>query len=525
MKPLEPELIDYLAHFSEGLSPEIQRYATYEVFKSSRYIFTTRIGKQQYGWCTHCLSEFKTNGLFRHNANVFCPECDSACTVKAGGLGRKSLVDAAYFVYYEKSVKDPKVIVARGIYAVRDYSRDYHLVQTLCLERTRYIFEIGKSVMLERHGFYSQANTMQHGEFSQRKTVHSISSQYESRERITFDYSRESIKEAVKNTPFSWSGWESYRFDGMVKFFDLYSKYPSIEYLTKLGFGDLVRAKLMGDSTYSAINWRGKTLLKVLKLTKKELNEIKSSKISVDPLFLKLLQLSKKDGSNLSLAEISVIRKTQFQLSDLQIMMKYTSLRKSFNYLTSQLEKQSKHFKSSYLTLTTWKDYIADCIMLEMNLTDERVLFPKNLYDAHQATTKRIKTHEDEILDSSIQRRLKDLESKYCFEHSGLLIRPSVSTKELIAEGKTLVHCVGNYGNGYMTKYAQGKINLLLIRKLSDPDTPYYTVELKKETVAQVYGYKNCLPNDDVRYFIKAFTDQKLKPKKTKERAKISVPA
>lgn len=521
---------EYLAHFSAGLSQDIQQYATNDVFRHSRYIFTHRRGKQQYGWCTHCSREFKTSGL-GHNTKDVCPECQSLCTVKASGLGRKTMVDGAYFVYYEKSVRDPKVIVARGIYAVRDYSEDYHNVKTLYLERSRYVFQMGSSLMLERYGYYSMAKTMEHGEYNRRKSVYSLSGQYDVHQNTVTYYSRESIKEAVRDTPFSWSGWESYNSDEMVKFFDLYSRYPCVEYLTKFGFGDLVEAKLTGGNTYSAINWRGKTLFKVLRLTKKELNEVKTSGKSVDPLFLRLLQISRKEHSDLSIAELSAIQKGYgYYFQELQKFLKYATLKKinvfinkqfkDKNTYTNDLNKKSKHYGNYHQVLITWKDYIADCITLEMDLKEDQVLFPRDLYTAHQNTIKQIKVKEDETLRKGIRARVKLLE-KYRFEDSGLLIRPAQDAKELIEEGKALCHCVGTYAKNY----ASGKTNIFFVRKIDEPEKPYYTVEVINNQIRQCRGKNNCSPDDDVKAFIRAFTEQKLNSKKEKTRTRIAIPA
>lgn len=526
MKLTDLELKEHLVHFQKDISLDIKKYAIDTIFKASRYIFTSRLGKQQYGYCTHCSEEFKTNGL-RHKTNAVCPKCKSDCIVKASGRGRMRMVDEAYFVYYEKSVHDPKVIVARGIYAVRDYSGNYHFVKTLYLERAWYIFQIGNSVMIDIEGYYSQAKTMQSYSYNLCKSVFSLYSRYDSyyKRNISIGYSKESIQEAVKGTPFSWSGWESYKLDDMVKFFDLFAKYPCIEYLTKLGFKRLVEAKLLGNNTYSSINWRGKTLFKVLKLSKKDLNEIKASNIALDPLLLRLYQIGKKDQSNLTIAQIDSIE-TQYgyYYADLLKILKHTTLGKVNGYITKQFEMEGKPYYRKEGVLTAWKDYLEDCYMLDMYLTDERVVFPKNLYTAHQETIKRVKTHESKLLDTKIQRRLKSLEY-YCFEDSGLLIRPAVSTKELIAEGKTLIHCVGNYGNGYMTKYAKGTTNLLVIRKASEPEVPYYTVQLSKDTIIQVHGYKNSPPNALVSKFIDAFKLQKLTKKISSNKTSLAIPA
>ncbi|RJQ25543.1 MAG: hypothetical protein C4589_11125 [Peptococcaceae bacterium] len=61
---------DCIDHFTLGISQEIKDFATNAVFRHSRYIFTRREGKRQYGYCTHCRKEFQTRGylLDQHSA-------------------------------------------------------------------------------------------------------------------------------------------------------------------------------------------------------------------------------------------------------------------------------------------------------------------------------------------------------------------------------------------------------------------------------------------------------------------------
>lgn len=115
--------------------------------------------------------------------------------------------------------------------------------------------------------------------------------------------------------------------------------------------------------------------------------------------------------------------------------------------------------------------------------------------------------------------RVKALE-KYSYENKslGILIRPAASTKELIEEGKALCHCVG----GYASRYASGATNILVIRKINEPDKPYFTLELNRGAIVQVRGKHNCAPTGEVKKFIKAFELAKLN-KKGKD--KKSIPA
>ena len=538
------------------ISDEIRAYIDEDVFLESRYIFTYRIDNQLYGYCTHCRNLFpiykskkkKHNTLadiliniecfkypFTHNTIADCPFCDSRCTVKSEGLGHKHLIDETYFVYYEKSAIDPQAIVARGIYAKRDYRASYRDVDTEYYVKAYYLFKSGQSRMRRETWFYNQDISKWELRYYDCSSVYPLFKDQWNHDGwraslwykiIPVSVCWESIRDAVTGTPFQYSTWGDYPQEmDMVKFFDLYSKYPSVEYLTKLGFDDLVTDKLRGFQTYGAINWRGKSVLSVLKLNKKDIREIKESNIRVDCLFLKLYQKSKKDGSNLSPAEVETIYDNYHGAIDLMMeVTKYTSLRRMNDYIMDQIKTDNlrrdpatKRIQGKNLCLRTWKDYIADCIQLGMDLNDTSVLYPRDLYTAHQNTIKQVKLKASKEADKKIKAHLKSLSKKYSFEFGELFIRPATGSEELIDEGAALNHCVGTYAD----RYAQGKTVLLVLRKTCEPEKPYFTVEIKGSSIIQCRGLRNCPPSEDVDKFIETFKKAKLEGQKTK----VKVPA
>lgn len=502
---------EYIKHFSKELSDDIKKYAEEEALKFSRYIFTHREGKQQYGYCTHCKKEFiRTNGL-KHNEKTVCPYCQSECVVKASGLGRKKMIDEAIFEYYEKSIINPSIIVAREIRVTKDYRGSYQNAKASYSILALYIFEMGKSVMLSRD-YWGEG-------FSITRSIYSNTIGYLG--KLLYKCSYASIEDSVKGTPFQYSTWDSYsrNSNSMVKFFDLYSKYPGIEYLTKEDFKELVLDKLWGRNTYSAVNWRADSIFKILRLKKSDLKEFKTCKYKDDSLFLRLYQLSIKDKSNLNFEEIKEIQEVAYCcFRELQSVHKYVSLRKTLNYIKQQLKKYPKQFSHKSSVIISWRDYIGDCKTLEMNLKDEQILFPKSLYKAHQNTISQVKVKSNEEFNLKIKKRAQAL-GEYEFEYSGLIIRPVSSSVELIKEGEILHHCVGTYAK----RYADGKTNIFVIRKADNLDKPYFTLELRKDEIVQVRGKNNCNPNEEVKGFIEAFKDEKLFKKKSKTR--ISVPA
>lgn len=545
------DIKDYLTHFQKEFSKELKNYITNEVFLNSRYIFVYRRKKQQYGYCTHCNQEFKTDNL-KHNQKTKCPECTSICTIKHSGRGRKHMQDSAYFVYYEKSAIDKKTIVARGIYAERDYSEDYKEVKTEYRIKTHYIFDTenkkGGIMFGEPNWWGVWANNKDYNGYQQCRSVHSYFHNYSRHNTLYIGVSKDSIKEAVKDTPFSWSGWEEYlksintiyatnnngeiikyyeNNDDMVKFFDLYSKYPCVEYLIKLDFTKLVIQKLIGERTYRTINWRGKDLFSVLKINKQQLQEIRQKNIHVSYMFLRLIQKSKKLGWGFTLEETKEIESLiPYIVNELEEkIFTIATPKKAFNYIKKQRAKFPEHFQYTNSTITTYRDYLKDCKKLEMDLTKDTVLFPRNLHTAHQNTIKQVKYKEDQELDKKIRKRFKDLIDRYYFTTERLIIRPAKDTKELIEEGKALNHCVG----GYAGKYAKGDNILLFIRKVEEVDKPYYTVEVRNNEIVQVRGKDNCNPTEDITGFIEEFIKAKLTKRGSKKNVgnkdKLSMPA
>lgn len=502
------------AHFPKRISKAIEKFATDVAFQWSRYIFTRRVGGIQFGYCTHCRKEYMTEKNLKHNEDWQCKRCKSLCIVKASGKGRKYMVDDVYFVYYEKSMINPQAMVARGIYAVRDYTGDYYKVETQYKDVAKYLYEPGRARKFVRYYFSDH--------WIERKRISSESLNLMKHKRCY--YSPDSIVDAAHGiNHFQYCTWENYDAGDRVDFFALAAKYPCIEYLTKLGLRRIVEAKLCGDELYRTINWRGKNLQAVLRVGKKELNDIRNSGLPIDASTLRYYHLSKHRGYHITITEAYELKDLGSERTFEELVNKLgrRTLDQAHKYIMKQLRK-SDHYRSGASVWYAWRDYMRDCRELGMELDQDHIFFPNDLYTAHQKTIKKVKLKADRSLNIKIIARVKEL-AGYRFEQDGLLIRPAKSSNELFAEAKALQHCVG----GYAKTYAEGKTNLFVIRKTDDPDIPFYTMEIKEDKITQTYGLKNCLPTEEVESFIKAFSAAKLKKKKRKGKgkAKIAQPA
>lgn len=498
------------AHFPE-ITEKMIDYATNEVLKKSKYIFVTK-GPHKKGYCTHCHSNFFVEDLIKQNAIGTCPKCQSHCIYKKAWLGRKYLWDAAYFLWFEKSLINPQMITASWVYCKRSYNGSYENVQTECKRTVLYTFEMGGSSMYDV--YYWNGNKLEKKKSVYNNTNHSI----------PFEIAVESLIDAVKATPFQYSGWEKYSRYDYLKYLALYSEMPNIEVLTKNGFTSIVRTKMNGESLHRAIDWKAYKLHEFFKITKQDFQMLKNTDatgqcVMYAPDFtfgLWMWQQARKEKSKMTYKQI-INACNAFNLTTytgpFKKVKKYSSMHRLVNYAQKQFEQDSKHYRMPSQVIVNWADYIDECKKLDYDLNNERILYPKNLREAHRRTSKLIEIKADELANLKIMKRYEQSKN-LVFENDGLLIRPPMSIKEIVDEGKKLAHCVGNY----IDRHSKAACTLLFVRKANKPDMPFYTVELKDNRIVQVRGHDNKPATEKVQKFMDQYKTAILEKPKAKVR-------
>jgi hypothetical protein len=118
----------------------------------------------------------------------------------------------------------------------------------------------------------------------------------------------------------------------------------------------------------------------------------------------------------------------------------------------------------------------------------------------HDGITALYNARQQEIADENNrekEEKMKKLDEKrktiFEAEDDEFLIRLPVKLSEIIREGSNLNHCVG----GYVDRHATGSTTILFLRKKSDKDKSFYTIECygtdpkKGITVNQIHGQSN----------------------------------
>lgn len=136
-------------------------------------------------------------------------------------------------------------------------------------------------------------------------------------------------------------------------------------------------------------------------------------------------------------------------------------------------EELGERIEAGYLL-----DYWTMAEGLGYDLGDGHIRWPRDLYQAHEAARLAQQDRKDRANNQAIRERYRALR-KWRFAWNGILIRPARSQDELNREGKLLRHCVATYGRSV----AAGSSAIFFLRRASEPDKPWYTLELDEKTL------------------------------------------
>lgn len=523
-KKITPEQFEHARKMTfdkvkDNLPKAVNKWIDDDVLKYSRYLFTHREGGVRYGYCTHCHKEVALelgrtyteqdfiNIHRRHKEKGFCPSCHSNVEFRDANRGRKYMTDKEYIIF-ATPLNDGGVLVRAGL-IYRDYAQDYRCVETIFDEEYRVYYNTDVDVAWVKRWVYRLGEWDK--DWQNMTTIPSPTSKqpwYTNACNYAYNHFYGFTNEAFKNTNLKYSQISEYmkKDTDPCAYLDTYVKYPVLtEKLIKEGFADLARNVAWVNVV---INRRKTTVTSALGLTKGDLRELKSK--SRDEVLY--MQMARKYDITYEQARKFLIYDLVERLPKIE---KHLPIKKAINYLEKQKEQ-----------ICTLLDYWSDCKELRLDLGRENILFPPNLKQAHQRTIAvvnekraRKRLAEAQKAEKEFARRLSKYKKKYTFASGQFFIRPAESGEELISEGMELHHCVG----GYVQKYIKGETVILFVRKQSEPDKPFYTMEIDKhDSMVQCRGKFNCGRTPEVEQFVSEFLENLRSNKSKPQKAQVA---
>lgn len=118
---------------------------------------------------------------------------------------------------------------------------------------------------------------------------------------------------------------------------------------------------------------------------------------------------------------------------------------------------------------------------------------PRDLEKAHDKAVETLNAMEREVVRKEFEKRAVEEAFLEMTINDVKFILPK-EANELIEEGKKLEHCVGT--NSYIDEHADGDTTIVFVRKASEPDKPYYTLEYQDSELVQISGSNNKSPDE-----------------------------
>lgn len=517
--------------FSSDCLNEINKVFTHYIF----YSRTSRHPTASYDcFCSYCNKRY-TAGFsticedgytLKHRDPARCPECNHTGTLYHENKGRKTLEEWKNVIVWKKT--DHNHVYAQGLSIRKSFINIEECYEELeYYESVRYLFTPGEVRIFKRHFYYGTYGWYE----PKSKMIEPFPSGFTGHKDYYF------INDSVlDNTFMKYSRPIKYisKHNGAwlmkdMKYMCWYVMHPSTEMFIKLGLIDFVKDALSGKPHKRHINWDGKTPTEAFKkLSAHEFREFLKTdkKCDLYESYVKLREHTKKvsfrEMYELQQLVGSWTSRTLYELLEHHQI----SLTQAINYIKKQnIDRLSE-------AIFAWRDYLKQAEQLNYDMENKQVICPKNLFEAHTTATAILNQMKTDIEKKEMKELTKKLKDKYSFEFENLIIKVPESMQEIIYEGKMLQHCVG----GYAERHAKGKVIILFVRKKSEPDVPYFTIEIgQRKTVegkiidhiVQCHGFKNEFINgkmvpkpEEILNFQKEFADFIADPKLYRKKLK-----
>ncbi len=512
------------------------------VFENENYIFYSRAKARAY--CTKCGHEFeiRKDGLYHkkiaiwndtdeisHNRTVRCPYCNKYLKCKSEGMGRKNLFAVQWSVLVQKYGEE---VLVRYFCHTKDFQGDFHNPEIKSFEKFRTVHSADKPRDFEWCRYKSTAE-IRWCNFKDR-SYGCCQPPETDVPRSAVLYNR-NLLETVADTCMKYSAVDIYvnnvaetiyvsggsRYMGqggniLAKpwcidwYFNSYRKTPYLEQLLKVGFYRIARSALE-DRDCPEFN-NGRTVMKTLGINKQQFNMLRQiGDPSVrDVMILRYAgEIRQKDFEMLRYIHDDGYDKMYEKYLD---MRPYTTIYKVKKYIDkNSIARQRDYF-----------DYVRWIREMGYDMRNEFNLYPRDFKKVHDEKSEEYVKFQDKKAKEDMERfnkllgklRKETLNAEPMnLKTGGLFIRLPEKLDELKTEGEFLHHCVGTYRD----KVARGETMIFFIRKETEPDKPYYTLEWKGRVV-QCRGCHNCDMTPEVKAFVNIFQEKMIKYENTPQK-------
>jgi len=452
------------------------------------------------GYCTYCEKDVPIKAP-RHNKAGHCTRCRRPITFKS--IGRAGYVETSrYSMCILQACKDG--FVFREFEGKRWYNKgEFMSPRHFCFERRRVIYNSTcTSVRTYYWGLYKQ---IKHRWLA--CSVYSGSNWMDCQSRIYGKTLPHLAKTALRQTGLmeAMNGANIY---DVERYLGVRHKFPPIEQLVKAslcGLSDEIitrfssaHRKLLAESESS--------LTKMLRLDKPALRRLKVNEGG--QAFLEWLQYERTSASAIPDHVIHWLISENFTPETVRFITNRMTVMQIYNYLRKQMEINQASCKD---ILIKWKDYLSMAERLGIDTSDEIIFKVNKLYQRHDALLRRC-NEEDEAQQArevsakfpTLDNIYQSLQGKYTYMSETYCVLVPTGVADILHEGRSLSHCVSS-SSSYWERAERKESFILFLRRTSEPDLPYYTLEVEPNGTVRQERAKYDRQNKEDIHLIKEF--------------------
>ena len=505
---------------------KIEPSVSFAVKKESREKFPVYFfEKDDTLYCTACRRERKLEKLDKHLTTRTCPFCKKEGTVERVSRCKARFDDHHYMI--ETNVVDNKVLINYYLCKRYIYSNDYKNPKIEYSNCNRMIIDFKEHKITRYYSygnkFVSYEGSICHTNFDK---YCGLFRNYYNMYYCGYGFlTKDSFTVIKKAEGFSYYNRyfldkkerinmekEDFYNDVIITLF--YEHTGAIcEKLVKAGFKYLLKAfaKPFYSRPSVSLNTNETSLYKILKISKAMLRFSRDNHLEWDDI---------KHLQDIHSKKIPFIEDRALLILKSAGLYHYKDLWdkvRLINYISKQYAIGNK------FTVAEYQHYLENMDKLGMP-HDKGYLYPDNFYEFDHLISRQLdeKSNLDQVRAIKvISEGLRNMDgiNEFMAGSKGLLVKVPETPADFREEGMMLHNCIGSY----IESIADGKTFIFFIRKIEEPDKPFFAMEYKDGRIVQIHGYGNCNPNKKIEKFCNSFSkylkESKFEPKKLLEAA------
>lgn len=255
--------------------------------------------------------------------------------------------------------------------------------------------------------------------------------------------------------------------------------HPLLEKAIKAGLPRLAYDLATVPSLWTKVDEKETSLTKAIKLDTARFRRLKE--MDGGTLHLRWLQSEKTDDTLYPDEMIRSLSEDNIWIDDLLFLPPEQKITKIWRYLEKQKELSKREGRR---LLGTWRDYLDMADKAGMDTGNDMILYPKDLYAAHQRMIALIQEGEMEKEARKLAKKWPKVDKtlpalkKFEYTKDGYTIVSPVSILDIVKEGHALQHCVHTC-DFYFDRIQKHESYLFFLRRAATPDIPWYTLEVE----------------------------------------------